>query len=244
MDDFWTFITNPDPVRCADLWSTRDVEPSTRGKRMRYQYAPMKVTIAIDPDHPSESWWRAARDAKRTPRELGPLLTGKAKTIEVVPERARAMRAWCATIAGWDPDEPPLSFVGLTGRPPSPRRGAGARRLTVWLAPNEFAVLEPLATTRGHSLADLLRTSALVEAQRQASGTTDADSETGEAVTVDAIEVGDLVYVDMRHLPRGHTERVLAVHREHDLWRFNLASGSPAWFGSGAKVWRKPRRRS
>jgi hypothetical protein len=203
----------------------------------------MKVTIAIDPDHPSESWWRSARDAKRTPRELRPLLSGKAKTIEVAPERARAMRTWCATIAGWAPDAAPLSFVGLTGRPPSPRRGVGARRLTVWLAPNELAILEPLADARSQSTADLLRTSAFVEARRATTQTADADSEAGaEIVAVDAIEVGDLIYTDMRHLPRGHTERVLAVHREHDVWRVELANGPPAWFGNGAEVWRRVRR--
>src|SRR4051794_31318472 len=56
----------------------------------------MKVTIAVDPDHPSGSWWRAARDAKHPPPELRPLLTGKATTIEVAPKRARELRAWCA----------------------------------------------------------------------------------------------------------------------------------------------------
>ena len=127
---------------------------------------PMTVTIAIDPNHPSELWWREARDAKHAPRELRPLLGGKATTIEVAPKRARQVRTWCATLAGWDPDATPLSFEGLVGRPPSPRRSAGAGRLTVRLAPDELAILEPLARSRGQSLADLLRASALAEARR------------------------------------------------------------------------------
>ncbi|HLK38172.1 MAG TPA: hypothetical protein VKU41_15525, partial [Polyangiaceae bacterium] len=53
-----------------------------------------------DPGQPSESWWRAARDAKHPPAELRPLLTGKATTVEVAPKRARELRAWCATLAG------------------------------------------------------------------------------------------------------------------------------------------------
>ena len=126
----------------------------------------MTVTIAIDPNHPSDLWWREARDAKLAPRELRPLLGGKATTIEVPPKRARQVRTWCATLAGWDPDAAPLSFEGLVGRPPSPRRSAGAGRLTVRLAPDELAILEPLARSRGQSLADLLRASALVEARR------------------------------------------------------------------------------
>src|SRR5215468_10844948 len=135
---------------------------------MRYLSKLMKVTIAIDPDHPSGSWWRAARDAKHPPAELRPLLTGKATTIEVAPKRAREIRAWCAALQGWDPEAPPLSFVGLIGRPPSPRRGAvGARSLHVRIAPYELALLEPLASARGQSLVDLLLTSAMVEARRE-----------------------------------------------------------------------------
>jgi hypothetical protein len=126
----------------------------------------MTVTIAIDPNHPSDVWWREARDAKHAPRELRAMLGGKATTIEVPPKRARQVRTWCATLAGWDPDAPPLSFEGLVGRPPSPRRSAGAGRLTVRLAPDELAILAPLARSRGQSLADLLRASALVEARR------------------------------------------------------------------------------
>src|ERR1041384_542414 len=97
----------------------------------------MKATIAVDPDHPSGSWWRAARDAKHPPPELRPLLTGKATTIEVAPKRARELRAWCAAFEGWDPESAPLSFVGLVGRPPSPRRSEGARSLHVRLAPHD-----------------------------------------------------------------------------------------------------------
>jgi hypothetical protein len=204
---------------------------------------PMKVTIAIDPGQPSESWWRAAHDAKHPPAELRLLLTGKATTIEVAPKRARELRAWCATLVGWDPAAPPLSFVGLVGRPPSPRRSVGARRLQVRLAPYEFALLDPLASVRGQSLADLLLTSAVVEARREeARATDDGDETRAEVVTLDAIEVGDILYTDLRCLPRGHAERVTTVQREHNLWRVELASGPPAWFGNGARVWRKRKR--
>jgi hypothetical protein len=203
----------------------------------------MKATIAIDPDHPSESWWRAAHDAKSVPPDLRPLLAGKAKTIEVTPKRAREIRAWCATLAGWDPNATPLAFVGLIGRPPSPRRGAGARSLHVRFSPHELALLEPLSQTRGQSLADLLITLAAVEAQREAARTADDGDETrAEAVTIDAIEVGDFIYTDLRCLPRGHAERVVGVHRERNLCRVDLASGPPAWFGIGAEVWRKVKR--
>ena len=165
--------------------------------------------------------------------------------IEVAPKRARELRAWCATLAGWDPAAPPLSFVGLIGRPPSPRRSAGARRLQVRLAPYEFALLDPLASTRGQSLADLLLTSAVVEARREEARATDdgeGDEMHAEVVALDAIEVGDILYTDLRCLPRGHAERVTAVQREHNLWRIELASGPPAWFGNGARVWRKRKR--
>ncbi len=205
----------------------------------------MKVTIAVDPDHPSGSWWRAARDAKHQPPELRPLLTGKATTIEVAPKRARELRAWCAAFEGWDPEGAPLSFVGLVGRPPSPRRSAGAGRLHLRLAPYELALLEPLASARGQSLADLLLTSAMVEARREEARATDdgdGDETRAEVVALDAIEVGDIIYTDLRRLPRGHAERVTAVQRERDLWRVELASGSPAWFGAGARVWRKRKR--
>jgi hypothetical protein len=206
----------------------------------------MNVTIAIDPDHPGESWWRVARDAKRAPPELRPLLTGKAKTIEVEPKRAREIRAWCAALEGWDPEATPLSFVGLIGRPPSPRRGAvGARSLHVRIAPYELALLEPLASAREQSLVDLLLTSAIVEARREearAIDDSDGDETRAEVVALDAIEVGDILYTDLRCLPRGHAERVTAVQREHNIWRVELASGPPAWFGTGARVWRKRKR--
>jgi uncharacterized protein (DUF1778 family) len=203
----------------------------------------MKVTIAIDPGQPSESWWRAAHDAKHPPAELRLLLTGKATTIEVAPKRARELRAWCATLVGWDPAAPPLSFVGLVGRPPSPRRSVGARRLQVRLAPYEFALLDPLATARGQSLADLLLTSAVVEARREeARATDDGDETRAELVALDAIEVGDILYTDLRCLPRGHAARVIMVQREHNLWRVELANAPPAWFGNGARVWRKRKR--
>jgi len=210
---------------------------------MRYLSSPMKVTIAIDQGHPSESWWRAVRDAKHPP-ELRPLLTGKAATIEATPKRARELRAWCATLAGWDPAAPPLSFVGLIGRPPSPRRGAGARSLHVRIAPYELALLEPLASARGQSLADLLLTSAVVEARREEVRGTDDDGDEAraEVVALDAIEAGDLIYTDLRCLPRGHAERVTVVQREHNLWRVEFESGPPAWFGHGARVWRKRKR--
>jgi hypothetical protein len=203
----------------------------------------MTATIAIDPDHPSESWWRAAHDAKRVPPELRPLLAGKAQMIEVAPKRAREIRAWCAALAGWDPNATPLAFVGLIGGPPSPRRGAGAHSLHVRLSPHEQAVLEPLAQARGQSLADLLITLAAVEAQREAARTAGDDDETrAEAVVIDEIEAGDFIYTDVRCLPRGHAERVVVVHRERNLWRVDLASGPPAWFGTGAAVWRKVKR--
>ena len=205
----------------------------------------MKVTIAVDPDHPGGSWWRAARDAKHPPPELRPLLTGKATTIEVAPKRARELRAWCAAFEGWDPEAAPLSFVGLVGRPPSPRRSEGARSLHVRLAPYELALLEPLASAREQSLADLLLTSAVVEARREETRATDdgdGDETRAEVVALDAIEVGDLLYTDLRCLPRGHAERVTAVQRQHNLWRVELASGPPAWFGTGARVWRKRKR--
>jgi len=213
---------------------------------MRYHCELMNVTIAIDPDHPGESWWRAAQDAKRAPAELRPLLTGKAKTIEVAPKRAREIRAWCAALAGWDPEAAPLSFLGLVGRPPSPRRGAvGARSLHVRLAPYELALLDPLASARGQSLADLLLTSAVVEARREeARAAEDGDGEEtrAEVIALDAIEIGDILYTDLRGLPRGPAERVTAVQRERDLWRVELASGPPAWFGNGVRVWRKRKR--
>jgi len=205
----------------------------------------MKVTIAVDPDHPGGSWWRAARDAKHPPPELRPLLTGKATTIEVAPKRARELRAWCAAFEGWDPEAAPLSFVGLVGRPPSPRRSEGARSLHVRLAPYELTLLEPLASARDQSLADLLLTSAVVEARREEARATDdgdGDETRAEVVALDAIEVGDLLYTDLRCLPRGHAERVTAVQRQHNLWRVELASGPPAWFGTGARVWRKRKR--
>lgn len=205
----------------------------------------MNVTIAIDPDHPGESWWRVAREAKRAPAELRPLLTGKANAIEVAPKRAREIRAWCAALEGWDREAAPLSFIGLIGRPPSPRRGAvGARSLHVRIAPYELALLEPLASVRGQSLVDLLLTSAMVEARREEARATDdgdGDEARAEVVALDAIEVGDTIYTDLR-LPRGHAERVTAVQREHNLWRVELASGPPAWFGNGARVWRKRKR--
>jgi len=205
----------------------------------------MKVTIAIDPDHPTGSWWRAAHDAKHPPAEMRPLLTGKATMIEVAPKRARELRAWCATLVGWDPEASPLSFVGLVGRPPSPRRSAGARSLHVRLAPYELALLEPLASAREQSLADLLLTSAVVEARREearAAEDSDGEETRAEVVALDAIEVGDLLYTDLRGLPRGPAERVTAVQREHNLWRVELASGPPAWFSNGARVWRKRKR--
>lgn len=85
----------------------------------------------------------------------------------------------------------------------------------------------------------------MVEARREEARATDdgdGDETRAEVVALDAIEVGDIIYTDLRSLPRGHAERVTAVQRERDLWRVELASGSPAWFGTGARVWRKRKR--
>lgn len=102
-----------------------------------------------------------------------------------------------------------------------------------------------MASKRGQSLADLLLTSAVVEARREEARATD-DSASGETraevVALNAIEVGDLIFTDLRCLPHGQAERVTAVQREHDLRRVELASGTPAWFGNGARVWRKRKR--
>ena len=215
---------------------------------MRYLSKRMTVTIAINEEHPSASWWRAARGVKRPPSELRPLLSGKATTIQVEPDRARELRAWCAALVGWDPDAAPLTFVGLVGRPPSPRRAAGARRLHVRLAAHEVALLDPLAAARGLTPADLLVTSAVVEAQRAqaiATATSDPDADDGaraEVVSVDVIEIGDAIYTDLRGVPRGQAERVTAVKRETNVWCVELASGPPAWLATGARIWRKRRR--
>jgi hypothetical protein len=117
---------------------------------------------------------------------------------------------------------------------------AGARSL----APYELALLEPLASTRGQSLAELLLTSAVVEARREEERGTDDDGDEAraEVVALDAIKARDLIYTDLRGLPRGPTERVTAVQREHNLWRVEFESGPPAWFGQGARVWRKRKR--
>lgn len=208
----------------------------------------MNVTIAVDADHPGEIWWRAAHDAKQAPPELRPLLTGKAKTIEVAAKRAREIRAWCAALAGWEPEATPLSFLGLVGRPPSPRRGAaGARSLHVRVAPYILALLEPLANARSQSIAELLLSIAAVEARREAVSAADRerrnrDKTDVELVTIEALEVGDVIHTDLRCLPRGDTERVIAARREGDLWTLELADGPPAWFAHGARVWRKRKR--
>jgi len=126
----------------------------------------MKVTIAVSPESAAAPWWSAARQSKRVPRELRPILTSKATTIEVPAPRARALRAWCATLPGWDVEPAPLTFVGLVGRPPSARRGAGAIQLSVRLSAEEAAAIEAVATARNQTLTDALRTCALVEARR------------------------------------------------------------------------------
>ena len=82
----------------------------------------------------------------------------------------------------------------------------------------------------------------MVEARREEARATDEGDGDGEVVALDAIEVGDIIYTDLRCLPRGHAERVTVVQREHDLWRVEFANGPPAWFGNGARVWRKRKR--
>jgi hypothetical protein len=204
----------------------------------------MNVTIAILSDHPCEAWWTAARATKAAPRELAPLLRGKADSIEVPKERAHELRLWCSTIDGWDPEHPPLTF-GIRGRVPSQRGTVGGLRVSVRLAPDELAVLERLASAREQSVADLLRTSALVEAMREEARPEVEDDDRAEAVAAEAIEVGDLVYTDVAHVPpRGRPERVMAVERIRELWRLDLASGAPLWLAAGTEVWRRPRSRA
>lgn len=87
-------------------------------------------------------------------------------------------------------------------------------------------------------------TSAVVEARARGGEGTDDDGDEAraEVVALDAIEAGDLIYTDLRCLPCGHAERVTVVQREHNLWRVEFESGPPAWFGHGARVWRKRKR--
>jgi hypothetical protein len=207
--------------------------------------ARMKVTIATVPEHPAEVWWSAARQAKDIPRELRPLVGGKSSTIEVSRDRARDLRAWCARLPGWDAERAALSFVGLVGRPPSPRRSAGGIRVTVRLSADERTALDALATARGQSLADVLRTSALIEAKREAARTEERADGTApaEPIAVADLAIGDLVYPNAAHLPpRGRPERVLTLRQEHELWCIELANGPPLWIAAGAHVWRRQRR--
>jgi len=208
----------------------------------------MNVTIAIAPEHPSEAWWSAARGAKGAPRELKRMIAGKVTAIEVSRERAREVRSWCATLPGWDADRAPLSFVGLVGRPPSPRRSAGGKRIVVWVSADEEAALDALRKKRGQkTLQDVLRTSALADAKREAARTSDGATPptegTAEPVAVEALAVDDHVYTDTAHRPpRGRPEKVLAIRREQELWCVELASGAPLWLAAGAEIWRRQRR--
>lgn len=130
------------------------------------------ATIAILSENPSEAWWAAARQAKPAPRELRPLLAGKT-AIDVEPDRARELRAWCAALPGWDSEHPPLVFGGLVGRPITTVRNSGGTKVTVRLAPEEAALLQALADERRQSVAQVLRECALGEAKRETARTAD-----------------------------------------------------------------------
>jgi hypothetical protein len=128
----------------------------------------MTATIAILSENPAATWWEAARTTKPAPRELRPLLTGKATAIDVEPARARELRAWCAALPGWDSDRAPLAFGGLVGRPITAARNASGIKVNVRLAPDEALLIQALADARGETLAQVLRDCALVEAKRDA----------------------------------------------------------------------------
>lgn len=131
------------------------------------------ATIAILSENPSEAWWTAARNAKPAPRELRALLAGKSTAIDVEPDRARELRAWCAALPGWDSERPPLMFGGLVGRPITTVRNSGGTKVTVRLAPEEAAQLQALADERGQTVAQVLRECALAEAERESARATD-----------------------------------------------------------------------
>ncbi len=134
------------------------------------------ATIAILSENPSEAWWMAARNAKPVPRELRALLAGKSSAIDVEPDRARELRAWCAALPGWDSERPALVFGGLVGRPITTARRSAGTAVTVRLAPEEAALLQALAAERGQTVAQVLRESALTEARREREPARAADS--------------------------------------------------------------------
>jgi len=140
---------------------------STTSARVRYHRA-VPITIAIVPDQLDAPWWSAARAAPMPPRALAPLLAGTATEIQVAPPEARKLRTWCASVPGWSYEHAPLDFGRLVGRRPSPRRSAGAVKITLRLTAAEHATLTELATARGQIVAQLLIDCALAEAAREA----------------------------------------------------------------------------
>lgn len=197
------------------------------------------VTITLT-EQPAREWWSAARRATDIPVELEPLLAGESEAIEISNERARDLRVWCTSLPGWDsdPDRCPISFDGLLGRRPTARRSTGIR-INVRLSVDEQEALVALGATRGQtSLADIMRSSALLDAKRESTRMIDGvdTAAATELVAVEMLVAGDLVYSDAANAPSlAGPVRVLALRQEHDICYLELA-GAPAWVVTGTRI--------
>lgn len=200
------------------------------------------MTIAVSDDG-ERAWWDAARQASDAPAELRPLIAGDAWDVAVTSERARELRAWCASLAGWDPERAPLVFDALQGRPPSRRRSSG-QRVNVRFSFDEFAAISGLSTARGlSSKAEFVRRCSLLEVRREAIHVREREDEirSAETARVEGLAVGDLVYADAAHVTlRGRTARVIALRQENELWCLDLAE-SPLWLAAGTPILRRRR---